>query len=140
MAQAVNRRTPTAEARLRSKVSPCGICDVQSCTGTGFSPSTSVFLCQFHSTGAPLLRNGQKTIIIFIIGLYKKPQGRGASVASAGGPFTTKKRFVEPNCMMINKDEAWTGNEVDTAYVKVGYQIAISIEQLQLIVSSLLWD
>jgi hypothetical protein len=35
-------------------------------------------------------RKGQKIIIIiFITGLYKKPQGCGASVASAAGPFTT---------------------------------------------------
>jgi hypothetical protein len=54
MAQAVSRRHLTAEARARSRVSPCGICGGQSGTGTGFSPSTSVFPCQFHSTGAPL--------------------------------------------------------------------------------------
>jgi hypothetical protein len=28
-------------------------------------------------------------IIIFVTGLHKKPQGCGASVASAAGPFTT---------------------------------------------------
>jgi hypothetical protein len=33
-----------------------------------------------------------KKLIIFIAGLYNKPQGCGASVASAAGPFTTKKR------------------------------------------------
>jgi hypothetical protein len=60
MAQAVSRRPPTAETRIRSRVSPCEICGVQSGTGTGFSPSTSVFRCQFHSTGAPLLGKGQK--------------------------------------------------------------------------------
>jgi hypothetical protein len=42
-------------------------------------PISSVFPCQFHSTGAPLLGKGQKIIIIFIfiIGLHNKPQGCG---------------------------------------------------------------
>jgi hypothetical protein len=94
MTQAVSRRPPTAEARVRSRVCPCGICGGQSGTGTGFSPSSSVFPRQFHSTGAPLLGKGQKIIIIFIfiIGLHNKPQGCGASEASAAGPFTTQKK------------------------------------------------
>jgi hypothetical protein len=54
MAQAVSLRPLTAEARVRSRVSQCGICGGQSGNGTGFSPSISVFPCQFHSTGAPL--------------------------------------------------------------------------------------
>jgi hypothetical protein len=32
--------------------------------------------------------------IIFITGLYNKPQGCGASVASAARPFTTKKGLL----------------------------------------------
>jgi hypothetical protein len=38
MAQAVSPRPPTAEARFRSRVSPCGISGGQSGIGTGFSP------------------------------------------------------------------------------------------------------
>ena len=100
MAQAVSRRSLTAEARVRSRVALCGICGGQCGTWTGFSPSTSVFLCQFHSTGAPLHRKVKKLIIflfiiIIITGLHNKCQGYGASVASAAGPFTTKRRKKE---------------------------------------------
>jgi hypothetical protein len=57
-------------------------------------PRVLRFPCQFHSTGAPLLGKGQKITIIFIFitGFHNKPQGCGASVASAARPFTTKKK------------------------------------------------
>jgi hypothetical protein len=65
-----------------------------------------VFPCQFHSTGAPLLGKGQKIIIIiiiFIIGLHNKPHGCSASVASAAGPFTTKKKVLTYNLFYSTK-------------------------------------
>jgi hypothetical protein len=73
MTQAVSRRPPTAETRVRSWVSPCGICGGRSGTGTSFSPSTSVFPCQYYSTGAPLKWKSRKSLIIFLIGLHNKP-------------------------------------------------------------------
>jgi hypothetical protein len=52
MAQVVSRRPVTAEARVRARVNPCGICGGQSGTGTGFSPEFFGFPCQYHSTVA----------------------------------------------------------------------------------------
>jgi hypothetical protein len=52
MAQVVSRRPLTAEARVRAMVNPREICGGHSGTGTGFSPSSSVFPYQYHSTVA----------------------------------------------------------------------------------------
>jgi hypothetical protein len=49
MAQAVSRQPLTAESRVRSRVNPCGIYGGQSGTGTGFSLSSAVFPCPYHS-------------------------------------------------------------------------------------------
>jgi hypothetical protein len=74
MAQAVSRQPLTAEAHVRSRVSPCGICRGQSGTGTGFSPSISGFPCQFHSTGDTLKwKSRKKNLMIFLTGLHNKP-------------------------------------------------------------------
>jgi hypothetical protein len=56
-----------------------------------FFPEYFGFPCQFHSTSAPLLGKKKKLIII-ITGLHNKPEGCGASLTSAAGPFTKKKR------------------------------------------------
>jgi hypothetical protein len=50
-------------------------------------------------TGAPLFGKTEKKLI-FITGLHSKPQGCGAPMASAAGPFTIKKSIctVFPSC------------------------------------------
>jgi hypothetical protein len=93
MAQADSLQPLTVEVRARSRVSPCGISGGQSGTRTGSSPNTSVFPCKFLSTSAPLQERTKNKLIIFITRLHNKPQGCGASVASAAGPFTTKRNF-----------------------------------------------
>jgi hypothetical protein len=45
MAHAVSLWLITAEARVRARIGPRGICGGQSGTGTGFSPSSSGFPC-----------------------------------------------------------------------------------------------
>jgi hypothetical protein len=88
MAQEVSRRPLTSEARVRSRVSQCGICGGQSGIGTGFRPSTSVFPCQFHSTGAPLHGKTKEK------NLSSSSQGCTISFkASAAGPFKKYIRY-----------------------------------------------
>lgn len=53
MSQEVSRRPLTTEARVRFRVSLREICGIQSANGTGFTPSSLVFPCQYHSTIAP---------------------------------------------------------------------------------------
>ena len=50
----------------------------------------------------------RKKHIIFITGLHNKPQGCGASVASAAGPFTThkKKQLTEFGPLFIKRRRA----------------------------------
>jgi hypothetical protein len=54
----------------------------------GFPLSISLHLCC-------ITRKDEKKLIIFITGLHNKPQGCGASVAHAAGPFTPPKKNVQ---------------------------------------------
>jgi hypothetical protein len=50
MTQAIIHRPLTAEARVRARASPRGICGGQNGTGTGLSPSSSVLPSQYNSS------------------------------------------------------------------------------------------
>ena len=50
MVQALGRRPLTAETKVRSKGSSCGICGGQNSSGASFSPDTSLYHCQYHSS------------------------------------------------------------------------------------------
>ena len=60
-----------------------------------------VYPRQCHSTGAQL--HGKTTkIVIFVTGLYNKPQGCGASVTYAAGPFTKSSERIPHTYYVLN--------------------------------------
>jgi hypothetical protein len=93
MAQAVGQRPFTAEPGFDPGQSMCDLWWTKWHWDRFFSPSTSVFLCQFHSTGAPLHGKTKKKLIVFITGLHNKPLDCGASVASAAGSSPKENLF-----------------------------------------------
>jgi hypothetical protein len=56
----ISRLPLTAEARIPALVRSCRIWDGHSGTGTGPFPSSSVFLCEYHSARTPLVASVQK--------------------------------------------------------------------------------
>jgi hypothetical protein len=89
-AQAVSSRPFTAGAEVRSRVSPCGICGGESGMGQVFPRVLRFSLVSLIPPVLHYLKKREK-LLSFITGLHKKPQGCGASAASAAGPFTTQK-------------------------------------------------
>jgi hypothetical protein len=88
MTQAVSRRPVTAEARVRSWVSPRGVCGGQSGTGTGFSPSTSVSPVNFIPPVLYYMEKRKKNLSSSSQGCTISLKICGASVASATAPST----------------------------------------------------
>ena len=77
MAQAVSCQPLTADSRVRLQVSPCGVCDGQSVTGTEFSDSTSV---------PPSVSFRQSSILIFILIPLCQPWGPSKKQCSFASP------------------------------------------------------
>jgi hypothetical protein len=59
MAQTVSLRLLTAEIRVQSQTTECGICDGQSDIRTGFSPCTSIFPYKYHSSVTDAVKSRQ---------------------------------------------------------------------------------
>jgi hypothetical protein len=102
MAQAFSRRPLTAEARVRSRVSPCGMCWTK-LHWDRFFPEYLGFPLSISFHRCSITRKNEKTLIIFITRLHNKPRGCSASVVSAAGPFTNKQNnkqdvFSTPTC------------------------------------------
>jgi hypothetical protein len=90
MAQAVSRRPPIAEARVRSRVSPCGFVVDKEALGQVFLRVLRFSPVNFIPPVLHYLEKLKKHGNIFITVLHNTPQGCGASVASAAGPFLKK--------------------------------------------------
>jgi hypothetical protein len=93
MAQAVSRRPPTAEARVRSRLSPCGGFVVDKVAlGQVFPPEYFGFPLSVSFHWCSITRKRTQNNHRLHHRVAHKPQGCGASVASAAGPFTTRKK------------------------------------------------
>jgi hypothetical protein len=90
MAQAVSRRPLTTEARFDVGSVHLGFVVDKVALGQGFSRVLRFSAVSFISP-VPRHTEKQNKISIFVTGLHNKPQGCGAPIASAAGPFTTKK-------------------------------------------------
>jgi hypothetical protein len=68
-----------------------------------FSPEYFGFPLSISFHRCSITRKNEKKLFIFITGLHNKPQGYGMPVASAAGPFTTKKKEKNTYCYLAHK-------------------------------------
>jgi hypothetical protein len=101
MAQAVCRRPVTAEDRFRFRVTPCDTRGTQSGTGTGFSPSSSVF-SEFFSFLLSISFDCGSPCLYITWGMNGRPVGGRSSETSSDpinmnnkNPVIAKDYFIE---------------------------------------------
>jgi hypothetical protein len=94
MAEDVSRRLLTTEARFRSQTNTYEFCGAESSTATGFSPSTSLFPFQYHSTSAPYSSSTTR--------YFQQTKRRNqANNAKSNALFNIKEHRIEKNFHVI---------------------------------------
>jgi hypothetical protein len=88
------------EATNRAWDIPCGICDGQSATGTGFSQSSSIFACQYRYTVALHTHAG------IIWGMNSRPVGGRSSETSYHPIDMNMDNFTEWSWILLEKPVA----------------------------------
>jgi hypothetical protein len=105
IAQAVSRRLPIAESRVRTRVRSCGICGGQSGTGVGFLQVLRLLLLIRIPPIAPQLTSSSPSIIW---GWYNRPnRGHSTNRTQSHPPenifYSDTKRSVKIGVLMIMK-------------------------------------
>jgi hypothetical protein len=95
MVQAVSQQPLATEAQVHAWVCPCGICGGQSGTGTGSSPSSTVFPHQYHSTMVlhPHISSGEWTIGLLEVAVHRHSL-TPSTWATRTSPCLTKIRNI----------------------------------------------
>jgi hypothetical protein len=110
MTQAVSRLPPTADARVRSRVSPCGICRGQLALGQVFTrvrrfspvnliPPVLHYLEKLKKNWSPFCSSSSQSCTISL--------GCGTSVASAAGPFSTSVSYDRTRAYVCEAVNIW---------------------------------
>jgi hypothetical protein len=135
MAQVFSRRPLTEETRVRSRDSPCGIM-VDKVALRRVFPQVPRFPLSISFHRCSITRKNEKKLIIIITGLHNKPQGCGASVASAAGPFT-KIIIIISSRIIAWREDCWMWLWIyNVFYLFMGYLAVEAMERSPMDVAS----
>jgi hypothetical protein len=87
-------RCHTAKSRVHPLTGLCEIRGKRSDTGTGFSPSTPIFLCRYHSTSAPCLSSFKSRV--------RRTSGRSLVVFMQNSVLSNiREHWKETHCLIV---------------------------------------